>query len=26
VCRRATEAFDEFLHASAPRLYCEISC
>jgi methylenetetrahydrofolate--tRNA-(uracil-5-)-methyltransferase len=26
VCRRAADAFEEFLHASAPRLYCEVSC
>jgi len=26
VCRRATEAFQEFLHASTARVYCEISC
>ncbi len=25
VCRRAANAFDEFLHASAARLYCEVS-
>ncbi len=26
VCRRAAEAFEKFLYASAPRLYCEVSC
>lgn len=25
VCRRATEAFDEFLHGSTTRLYCQVS-
>ena len=26
VCRRAADTFENFLHASAPRLYCEVSC
>jgi methylenetetrahydrofolate--tRNA-(uracil-5-)-methyltransferase len=26
VCRRAVDAFEKFLHASAPRLYCQVSC
>jgi methylenetetrahydrofolate--tRNA-(uracil-5-)-methyltransferase len=25
VCRRAAEAFDEYLHASTARLYCDVS-
>ena len=26
VCRRATEAFERFVHDSTARLYCEVSC